>query len=871
MTTDVVAPGEFDPSVVHGHEMGEVFTATGSSPDGLTAEEAGRRLVAFGPNRLPEPARRGALVRFVSHFSDVLILVLIGAAVVTAVLQHWLDTAVIVAVVVINATIGFVQEGRAEQAIDAIRRMLSVRASVRRDGTWQEIDAQDVVPGDVVRLRAGDRVPADARLFEVATLSIEESALTGESLPSEKTTGAVDPDAPVGDRDDMAYSGCLVAQGHGLGVVTATGSTTEIGRINRMIAQVEAVQTPLTKQMSRFGSVLSVVILGLAVVLVFIGWTVHGDGPAALLMAAIGFAVAAIPEGLPAILTITLAIGVQRMARRNAITRRLDAVETLGSVTVICSDKTGTLTRNEMTVREVVTAAGTYQVTGIGYRPDGHLESEGQQVPELLPPSLDALVEVMAVCNDSTLAEVDGEWTVHGDPTEGALKVLSGKARFDVASHRRLAVVPFQSENKLMATLEVARDGRRHVLVKGAPERLLERCDRQLDETGRPEVLQREWWEQRARSLAAEGMRVLAAARRPADDATETLELGDLDDGLVFAGLVGILDPPRPSAIDSIEVCRGAGIRVKMITGDHAGTAGAIATEMGISSGGAAITGPEIEAASDDELVGLVGEHDVFARTSPEHKLRIVTALQRRGEVVAMTGDGVNDAPALKRADVGVAMGIKGSEATKEAAEIVLADDNFESIERAVEEGRTIYDNLRKSILFILPTNGAQSGVMLAAVVFGLDLPLTPVQILWVNMITSVTLALAFAFESAEPGLMQRAPRRPGGSIIDAAFLRRLVLVSLLMGGATITMFLATEATGRSVEFARTVALNTLVVSQVFYLFNSRFLRAPSRPPRSFRGNPAVWWAVGSLAVLQLTFVYAPFMHALFQSEPLPL
>ncbi len=840
------------------------------TPDGLTAAEAARRLEAVGPNRLPAPPKEGLLKRFFKHFHDLLIYILIAAAAITAVLGHWVDTGVILAVVVINAIIGFIQEGKAEQALEGIRKMLSLNAHARRNGEWVEVEADDLVPGDVVRLRSGDRVPADLRLFDAVNLRVEESALTGESVPAEKNPEPVAEDAGVGDRHGMAYSGTMVAAGRGLGVVTATGPATELGRINKMIAEVQTLATPLTRQMHRFSQVLAVVIISLAVLMGLVGWLLHDFGARELFFAAIGFAVAAIPEGLPAILTITLALGVQSMARRNAITRKLNAVETLGSVTVICSDKTGTLTRNEMTVRHAVTRAHWYDVSGTGYQPEGRITRDDREVTLDDQPDLRALVEVMAACNDSHLTEEDGRWKVTGEPTEGALVALARKAGFDAKSYERVAVIPFESENKFMATLDRVPDGGARILLKGAPDRLLDRCQNQRAAEG-TEALDRDFWEQQIEALSDEGLRVLAAAVREVDASHGELTLDDLEQDMVFLGLVGIIDPPRPEAIEAIKACHAAGIRVKMITGDHAGTAKAIGREMGIGDGEHAVTGAELEKASDEELRRLAHDNDIFARTSPEHKLRLVQALQANREVVAMTGDGVNDAPALKRADVGVAMGIKGTEATKEAAEIVLADDNFTSIERAVEEGRTIYDNLRKAILFILPTNGAQGLVILAAVVFGLVLPLTPVQILWVNMVVAVTLALALAFEPPEPDVMQRPPRPPDAAILDAAFLWRIGFVSLLIGGATIAVFLHELQAGTSLELARTLAVNTLVWGQAFYLFNSRYLRESSLSVERLFANRIAWLTVGILAGLQLAFVYAPFMHEWFGSAALEL
>jgi magnesium-transporting ATPase (P-type) len=778
---------------------------------------------------------------------------------------------VILAVVVINAIIGFIQEGKAEQALEGIRKMLSLHAHARRDGDWSELEAEQLVPGDVVRLRSGDRVPADLRLLESTNLRVEESALTGESVPAEKNTEPVGEDAGIGDRHGMCYSGTMVAAGRGLGVVTATGPATELGRINKMISEVQTLATPLTKQMNRFGKILSVVIVSMAGLLFLIGWVLHEYTTSELFLAAIGFAVAAIPEGLPAILTITLALGVQRMAQRNAITRKLNAIETLGSVTVICSDKTGTLTRNEMTVRHAVTPAARYDISGTGYQPEGKVTRDDQDVALDQHRDLQALIEVLAVCNDSEIQEEDGQWQVTGEPTEGALRTLARKAGFSSADYERVAAIPFESDNKFMATLDRVPGGGTRILLKGAPDRLLDRCQRQGTQGGSAEGLDREFWEQQIDELSNQGLRVLAAAAREVDADKGDLALEDIEQEMVFLGLVGIIDPPRPEAIEAIKSCHEAGIRVKMITGDHAGTAMAIGREMGIGEGTRAVSGKELEAASDTDLEQIAQENDIFARTSPEHKLRLVKALQARNEVVAMTGDGVNDAPALKRADIGVAMGIKGSEATKEAAEIVLADDDFTSIERAVEEGRTIYDNLRKAILFILPTNGAESLVILVAVLFGLVLPLTPVQILWVNMVTAVTLALALAFEPSEPGLMQRPPRAPGAPILGGVFLWRIGFVSVLIGGATIGVFLVEIRLEMPLELARTMAVNTLVFGQIFYLFNSRFLRESSLRARLLFTNRVAWLAVGVLLLLQMGFVYAPFMQLWFGSAPLEL
>lgn len=859
--------------LAHALDFHDALQQLHSQQHGLNADEAQRRLSSIGPNRLPEPAKEGLLKRFFKHFHDTLIYILLVAAAITALLGHWIDTWVILGVVIVNAIIGFIQEGKAEQALAGIRKMLSAHAQVKRDGEWLDLPADELIPGDIVRLRSGDRVPADIRLFDCTNLRIEESALTGESVPSDKQTAAVDTNAGIGDRFGMAFSGTMVATGRGIGVVTATGPNTELGRINRMITEVQTLQTPLTRQMAEFSKILSVAIVGLALLMLAIGYVLHDYPMAELFLAAIGFAVAAIPEGLPAILTITLALGVQRMAARNAITRKLTAVETLGSVTVVCSDKTGTLTKNEMTVRHVITRAGDYVIQGTGYEPQGDITHQGQRVDLCEHQHLHAIIEVAAVANDTHIHEHQGEWRVTGEPTEGALRTLAMKANFDHSQHERHDSIPFESANKFMATLNSHPQQERRILLKGAPDRLLQRCTHELNANGDIVDLDHEFWLAHIDELGAEGLRILAAASRNVTDEQDKLVMDDLDSGMVFLGLIGIIDPPRPEAIAAIRSCHEAGIRVKMITGDHAGTARAIGIEMGIGTAEnlKVISGNDIETASDEDLQVIAHECDIFARTSPEHKLRLVTALQARGDVVAMTGDGVNDAPALKRADVGVAMGIKGTEATKEAADIVLADDNFSSIERAIEEGRTIYDNLKKAILFILPTNGAQGLVMLAAVIFGLTLPLTPVQILWVNMVVAVTLALALAFEPAEPGVMQRPPRKPGAAIMDLSMLLRLALVSVLIGCATIIMFEIELMRGMALETARTMAVNTLVIAQTFYLFNARFITDSSLRLRLLLTNSAALIAVAVLIVLQLAFVYLPIMNRWFGTAPLEL
>jgi calcium-translocating P-type ATPase len=864
-----------DPRPPHAAPPEQVMASLGSRAHGLDATEAARRLERYGPNRLPEAAPDPAWLRLARHFNDVLIYVLLVAALLKAILGEWVDVGVIVAVAVANAIIGFAQEGRAERALAGLRSMLSLTAQARRDGDWVEVEAADLVPGDIVRVRSGDRVPADLRLLDVAELRTEESGLTGESEPVTKQVDPAADDAGIGDRFGMAYSGSLVSSGRGVGVVTATGPNTEIGRISAMIDEVEELATPLERQIRRFSTVLSRGILAVAAFMLLFGFGVHDLEVAVLLTAAVAFAVAAIPEGLPAVVTITLARGVQHMARRNAITRNLTSVETLGSVTVICSDKTGTLTRNEMTVQQVLTPERAYEVDGVGYAPTGAVRTQDRTATVQHDPDLHALARVMATANDASLTERDGQWVLVGEPTEGALVTLARKLDLHLGEVARRAVVPFESEHKLMGTLDELADGPRIVHVKGAPDRILDRCVAERAGDGTHRSIERAAWEAEVDRLSEQGLRVLAAAERVVGTDLTELTLDDLDE-LALVGLVGILDPPRPEAIAAVEEAKRAGIRVKMITGDHAGTATAIGRQMGIidpaeQDGHAteAITGRELDLAGDEELRDIAERYDTFARVSPEHKLRLVRALQANGEVVAMTGDGVNDAPALRQADVGVAMGIKGTEATKEAAEIVLADDNFATIERAVEEGRRTFDNIRKSIVFLLPTNGAQSLVLLTAVLFGLPLPLEPVQILWVNLIAAVTLSLALAFEPAEPDVMRRPPRVPGAAIIDRRMLVQIGLASLLIGGATLMTYFLARANGVGEAQRQTLAVTMLAMGQVGYLFNCRNLRGSSLRLDQLFTNRIAWLSVAALLLFQSLYVYAPVMHTLFGSTPL--
>lgn len=859
------------PTSWHSLPVAEVLSALSADYAGLSADEASRRLQQCGPNRLPAARHESIAMRFARQFHNVLIYVLLASAVITALLQHWVDCSVIIGVVVINAITGLIQEGKAERALDAIRNTMSLNATVLREGRRREIPAEQLVVGDVVLLTSGDKVPADVRLIEARQLRVEEAALTGESEPVEKDTGPVDAHALTGDRACMAYSGTLVVYGQARGVVVASGAGTEIGRISSLIATVPTLETPLLRQMERFGQQLSGAILLLALAIFGFGWLVRGYAWPDMFLAAVGFAVAAIPEGLPAVMTITLAIGVQRMARRNAIIRRLPAVEALGSVTVICSDKTGTLTQNEMTVQRVIAAGATYEVSGSGYAPHGGFSIGGREVSAADHSELVELGRAALLCNDAVLHHDRDAWEVEGDPTEGALLTLAAKAGLDVTLERkalpRIDFIPFESRHRYMATLHPDGAGNGVVFVKGAPEQVMEICGNERT-NGADRPLNTGYWQQAMQDAAQQGYRLIAAAMRAATGGQRDLNFSHMERGFSLLGVFAIADPPREEAVAAVARCQAAGIRVKMITGDHLDTACAIAARFGLAAGNA-LTGEELEQMDADALRAAVQQTDVFARASPEHKLGLIQALQASGEVVAMTGDGVNDAPALKRADVGVAMGRKGTEVAKEASEMVLADDNFASIAAAVEEGRTIYDNLKKSIVFILPTNGGEAAVILAAILLGVTLPITPVQILWVNMVTAVTLSLALAFEPAEDEVMRKPPRRAGEPLLDAFLSWRIVFVSVLMVAGGLGFFLWEQARGASVEAARTVAMNALVIGEIFYLFNCRFLLQPTFSTRGFTSSRPVLVAILVVALLQALLTYIPVLQHLFGTAAL--
>ena len=868
----------------------EVLERLQSTREGLDTAETEKRLQELGPNKLPEVRKRGPVQRFLLQFHNVLIYVLLAATLVTSLLQQWIDAGVIFAVCLVNALIGFIQEGKAEKSMESLKGMLAPMAVVLRDGEKRTLPAQELVPGDVVLLSSGDKVPADIRLFQAKDLQIEEAALTGESVPVEKDVYEVDAEASLGDRSCMAFSGTMVAYGQGTGVVASTGAYTQIGLISTLLAKVQTLTTPLLKKITRFGHFLTIAILLLALVIFVFGVTVRDFLPAEMFMAAVGLAVSSIPAGLPAIMTITLAIGVQSMVKRKAIIRKLPALETLGSVTTICSDKTGTLTKNEMTVQSLQTTDNLFTLTGTGYSPQGDIRLEGMdRDPEQYPVLMEAL-RAGLLCNDAQILKKEGSYRLEGASTEGSLLTAAMKAGLDQVQENekypRLDSIPFSSDQKFMATLNRYPDGTTRILLKGAPERILERCSDQAGAQARL-PLDSDFWETQGKGIASKGQRLLAVAIKEAPRDKERLDQGDVAEGFTLLGLFGIIDPPKEEAVKaaaqligrcvSVQDCQSAGINVKMITGDHALTAVSIANELGIGDGETFLTGKDLEKLSHEELQQKVSGVDVYARTSPEHKLRLVQALQAKNQIVAMTGDGVNDAPALKQADVGVAMGRGGTEAAKEASDVILIDDNFASIANAVEEGRTIYDNLKKAILFILTTNGGQALVVIASILLGIglvdeagqySLPISPPQILWINMIVAVTLALALAFEPPEGNVMRRPPRPPDDPLISGFMLWRVSSVSLLMVMGTLGHYEFMLSNNASQKLASTTAINTLVVGQVFYLFNSRFMHEPAWNIKGFLGSKAVLVSIALLLVLQLGFTYLPFMQYIFQTEP---
>ncbi len=864
-----------DEALWHALPTDDVVKRLATSVDrGLDAQEAQSRLQQHGPNRLPEGKKRGPFMRFLAQLNNILVYVLLGAGFVKLMLGLWLDAGIIFGVVILNALLGFIQEGKAEKALDSIRNMLSAEARTVRGGDTRMTPAENLVPGDIVLLESGDKVPADLRLADANNLRTEEAALTGESVPAEKSADPVAEKSTVGDRDSMVFSGTMVVSGRGTGVVVATGSHTELGKINQLLAGVSALETPLLRQIKKLGYTITAAVAVVGVLVFAYGRWVMGMDFVELFQAIVGIAVSLIPEGLPALITITLAIGVQRMATRHSIIRRLPAVETLGSVSRICSDKTGTLTLMEMMVVSAASAETEYQVSGNGYAPEGEVKQGGQ--PAQKNRILELLGRNSLLCNDAELFQAEGVWKVEGDPTEGALYPFANKLGMQREDEQkvypRIGAIPFESEHKFMATLHKGADGKEVLFVKGAPEVIMAACDRQQLADGTTAALDREHFQKVSDKFAGQGERVLGLAwlENPGVNAG-SISPADLPQNLVLIGLLGLLDPPRQEAIEAVKECHGGGIRVTMITGDHKITAAAIAKMLGIGDGKTAITGAQIEEMNEAALQEAVRDVDVFARTSPEHKLRLVKAVQANRQICAMTGDGVNDAPSLKQADIGVAMGIKGTEVTKEAADMILADDNFASISAAVKEGRTVYNNIEKAILFLFPTNVAQALVIAVAIFVGFTLPITAPQVLWVNMVTSVALGLAICFEPHELDVMSRPPRAVDRPILTGFGIWRVIFVGLTLLAFTLWAFFWMKGQNASDELARTVAVNAITIGQCFFLLNSRYLIDSSLSIKGHLENKFVALGIGAVIILQLLFTYAPPLQRLFGNEAVPL
>lgn len=867
----------------HWHHLPCVEIATLLESDankGLDTFEVAHRQKSFGPNRLTPQKGKSPFVMFLLQFHQPLIYILLGATVITFLLDEWVDSGVIFGVVLVNAVIGFIQETKALKAIEALARSMEGTAKVIRAGKKENISAFDLVPGDIVLLQSGDKVPADLRLLHSRELQIDESTLTGESVSVQKQQECLEQNTLLAERSNMAYSSTLVTYGTGTGIVVATGDNTEIGCINTLIASAATLATPLTKKITHFSKTLLWVILGLSGLTFIAGW-LHGEPLLNSFMAAVALAVAAIPEGLPAAMTIMLAIGVGKMARRNAIIRKMPAVETLGSTTAICSDKTGTLTENQMTVLQVFAGDHCYDFTGLGYAPKGEIHLNTSAIDPLTHPVLMECLRAGLLCNDSRLISKGAQWSIEGDPTEVALITAATKAGLinEVLEKEipRVDTLPFESQHQYMASLHTtALDSTQLIYLKGSVESVLARCHDRCGVNLESLPLDKECIQREIEEMAAKGLRILAFARKVLTSPKESVHHDDVKEGLSFIGLQAMMDPPRKEAISAVAACQHAGIQVKMITGDHINTAAAIAHQIGLNSAhesgldSFAANGHTLSQLSDHELLDVAQQTTVFARVTPEQKLRLVEALQTKGHVVAMTGDGVNDAPALKQADIGVAMGVGGTEVAKEAADMVLTDDNFATIEAAVEEGRAVFDNLVKFIIWTLPTNVGQGLVILVAVFAGMTLPVTPVQILWINMTTALLLGLMLAFEGKELGIMERRPRQPDTPVLTHELVFRIGLVGLMLLIGAFSLFELALQHGKSLETARTVAVNMFIFGQLFYLFNCRSLRYSMFKLGVFSNQ---WLIIGVtlMTLLQVLFVYSPLMNQLFGSAPITI
>ena len=848
--------------------------------DGLTHDEAKRRLEKFGENIISVKKEKNPIISFLLQFKQPLVLILIIAGSITAVLQEWVDTGVIFAVVAANATIGFIQEHKAGKAIQALARIVKSENVVVRNGQKTRLLSREIVIGDIVQLYSGDKIPADMRLLHTKDLKIDESVLTGESISVQKQTKVVPSDSILAERKNMAFGGTLVTNGYGIGIVVLTGNESETGKISQTMRKAEELETPLTKRISYFSKNLLFVILGLSVLTFAFGILATQRTATELFMEVVALSVSVIPEGLPAAMTITLAIGVGYMAKKNAIIRKLPAVETLGSTTIICSDKTGTITENQMTVSEIYAGEKFYQVSGTGFQPIGEIKHNQTSINlDEHEPLRQCLIGGL-LCNDSDLIQKENRWEAKGDPTEVALITSAHKANLKQTlkeSLYRIDAIPFESHLQFMATLHDD-EGDKLVYVKGSVEKILAMSSYQLNDNAETQQLTEtniaKLFEI-ADSLASKGLRVLAFAKKKIPSENQNVQVSDVNNELVFIGFQAMLDPPRPEVIEAIKECQNAGIRVKMITGDSLKTAVSIGKEIGLNRKSGkdktdiiSITGKELQECSERDLVEVAHKTDVFARVLPEQKFALVKALQSRGEIVAMTGDGVNDAPALKQADVGIAMGISGTEVAKEAADVILTDDNFASIKSAVEEGRRILDTLIKFIAWTLPTNFGEGLVILASIFSGMVLPILPVQILWINMSTALALGMMLIFEPKEADVMKRPPRKPNTPILtlDMAIQISIVSASILL--SVYGLFDWHLNDGYSIEESRTVAVNTIIMIEIFYLLNCRSL-TKSIFNVGFFTNKFIFIGIAIMLLLQIFYTYSPTMNEVFHSHPM--
>ena len=837
---------------------------------GLSSESYKKQFEAYGANELKLGDESNSIKRFISQFKNPLIYILIASGIITAFLGEYIDSSVIFGVIFLNAIIGYFQESKAVKALNALKKIVLTKATVLRNGEKHFVDSVDLVPGDVVLISAGDKIPADIRIVEDKNLEIDESILTGESIPVRKSTKEIHENAILAERTSMAYASTLVTKGLGIGIVVSTGNNTQTGKIANLVSQSENLETPLTKKITKFSTILLYIILGFAFLTFFAG-LIRGKSVVDMIMAAVALAVGAIPEGLPAAVTITLAIGVGRMAKRHAIIRKLPAVETLGSTTVICTDKTGTLTKNEMTVKAINAGFRNYEVSGNGYELDGKVLYENKPIIIDDNSVLNELMFAGILCNDSHIKKATNKFEIQGDPTESALKISAEKYSLNseniYQTNKRLDALPFESDNQYMLTLNLLEDGTKKIFAKGSAEKVLELCSQMVGEDGKPVRLDLPYIKEAVDNMARRGLRVIAFASMKTNSDT----IQKVDNQFIFLGLQGMIDPPRAEVKTAVNACQNAGIKIKIVTGDHALTAYYVAKKLGINGADSEdnfISGHDLDKISDKDLKTKLKNVVVFARVSPVQKLRLVKVLREMNNVIAMTGDGVNDAPALKNADIGISMGQSGTEVAKEAADMILTDDNFASIEAAVEEGRGVFDNLVKFIAWTMPTQIAEGLVIMLAIFLGMTLPILPVQVLWINMTSTVFLGMALAFEKKESGIMSKTPRKPDEHIFNRNVQITTVIMSIVLVMLSFSFFKWALMNGQSIAQARTIAVNVFIIVELFYLMNCRSFKKSLIKIGVFSNL----WVVGGIVcmlIFQYLYTYSHFMNKIFKSAPI--